>query len=102
MRLIAPLTVVRCRGVRLLEDSVACGVWQTGVTVHVLAIFSPLVDSNSTVSHCRALLLSGLLICFFVYNHHAILGLLALVCTLSERAFKIMELITNDATLREW
>ena len=93
--------MVGCRGVSLLKDSVTCGVWQTGVTVHVLAIFSPLVDSNSTVSHCRALLLSGLLICFFVYNHHAILGLLALVCTSFERTFKVMELITHDAALWE-
>ena len=93
--------MVRCGGVRLLEDSVACGVWHTGVTVHVLAIFSPLVDSNSTVSHCRALLLSDLLICFFVYNHYAILGLLALVCTSFKRTFKVMELITHDATLGE-
>ena len=93
--------MVGCSGVRLLKDSVTCGVWHAGVTIHVLAIFSPLVDSNSTVSHCRALLLSGLLICFFVYNHHAILGLLALVCTSFERTFKVMELITHDAALWE-
>ena len=85
----------------MLEDGVACGVWHAGVTVHVLAIFSPLVDSNSTVSHCRALFLSGLFICFFVYNYHAILGLLALVCTSFERTFEVMERITYDATLGE-
>ena len=88
----------------MLEDSVACGVWHTGVTVYVLAIFSPLVDSNSTVSHCRALFLSGLLICFFVNNDYAILGLLALVCAPTEGTIHrtAHKLIASEAALGEW
>ena len=105
LRLIASLTVVGCCGVRLLEDGVACGVRHAEITSHMLAIFSPLADPNRTASHCRALFLSNLLICFFVNNDYAILGLLALVCAPTEGTIHrttAHKLIASEAALGEW